>query len=54
VGQLVGVEQGVNAAGDPAGVEHVGIAQAGVVFVVEGNAEAVEVDGEGVLRPVVG
>ena len=54
VGQLFRVEQGVNAAGDPAGVEHVGIAQAGVVFVVEGNAEAVEVDGEGVLRPVVG
>jgi hypothetical protein len=30
----------------------VGIAQAGVIFVVEGNAEAVEVDGEGILRLV--
>jgi hypothetical protein len=31
----------------------VGIAQAGVVFVVEGDAEAVEMDGEGVLGTAI-
>jgi hypothetical protein len=54
MGQLGGVEQGVDAVGDPVGVEHVGIPQAGVVFVVEGDAEAVEVDGEGVLGAAIG
>ncbi len=44
--QNLGVEDAVDAAGDPVGVEHVGIAQPRVVFVVEGDAQVVQVAGE--------